>query len=155
MQNWQKNRNYRKHENTDGSFTYIITIDGENVEVRKEVYEVYAQADRRERYCAERDAGRLLSMEQLEEDGISLDKYVESAEDTVVRMLLAEQAMAALKTLEPDEQHLIQALIIDGMTERAYAASTGFSQKSVNKRKHKILEKLRALVLKSPEFREV
>ena len=30
MQKWQKDRNYRKYENEDGSFRYVITIDGED-----------------------------------------------------------------------------------------------------------------------------
>ncbi|MCL2409381.1 MAG: hypothetical protein FWC96_07185 [Oscillospiraceae bacterium] len=157
MKNWQKTWNYRKYENTDGSFTYVIIVDDKKIEVSADVYKAYSQSDRRERYCAERDAGRLLSIEQFEEDRISLesllDEHVESAEDSVIHILLAEQAMAAFMTLESDEQHLIQALVIDGMTERDYAEQIGLSQKGVNKRKHKILEKLKNSVLKPQGYR--
>jgi len=152
MQNWQKDRNYRKNENADGSFRFVITVDGEDVEVGEEVYKAYSQADRRERYCVERDTGRLLSIERFAEGGISLEallgEYAESAEDSVLRATLNQRAMAAFMELEPEEQRLIQALVIDGVTERDYAASIGLSQKGVNKRKHKILEKLKTSVLK-------
>jgi hypothetical protein len=43
MTNWQKHRNFRKYENADGSYTYTVTINGEKVEVSKEIYEVYAE----------------------------------------------------------------------------------------------------------------
>ena len=152
MQNWQKDRNYRNFKNADGTVSCIITIDKEDVEVNAEVYEAYSQSDRRERYCAERDAGRLLSIEQFEESGISLesllDEHVKSAEDSVFQTMLEEQMNAAFMALELNERHLIQALVIDGATERDYAASVGLSQKGVNKRKHKILEKLKKSVLK-------
>jgi RNA polymerase sigma factor (sigma-70 family) len=152
MKNWQKSRNYRKLENADGSFRFVITIDGEDVEASEAVYKAYSQADRRERYCAERDAGRFLSLDRMDEDEVLLsyltDEHIESAEDTALRGLFEEQARAAFNCLEPDERRLIQALIIDGLTERDFAVSIGLSQKSVNKRKHKILEKLKRLVLK-------
>jgi hypothetical protein len=31
MKNWQKDRNYRNYKNADGSFTCVITVDGEDV----------------------------------------------------------------------------------------------------------------------------
>ena len=38
MKNWRKDRNYRKRENADGTFTYIITIEDVPVEVSAEIY---------------------------------------------------------------------------------------------------------------------
>ena len=43
MQNWQKKRNFRKYENVDGSYTYIILVDGKKVKVSKEIYTAYAK----------------------------------------------------------------------------------------------------------------
>jgi len=42
MQNWHKYSNYRKRKNPDGSYTYTIIIDGEDVEVDKEIYTEYS-----------------------------------------------------------------------------------------------------------------
>jgi hypothetical protein len=114
MQNWQKHRNYRKHMNPDGSFRYVITVEGRDVEITEAVYKAYSQSDRRERYCVERDAGRLLSLERLDEDDVLLstltEQLIESAEDTVIRALLKKQIIMAFDSLAPDERHLIQAL---------------------------------------------
>lgn len=152
MKNWQKSRNYRKYENADGSFTCIITIGGVDVEVSEDVFKAYSQNDRRERYLVERDAGRLLSLERFNDDGITLDhlveEHIESAEISALQGMLIEQVREAFMFLDDDEQDLIQALVIDGVTERDYAAEIGISQKGVNKRKHKVLEKLKKMVLK-------
>ena len=152
MQKWQKARNYRKYKRADGTVAYVIRVDGEDVEVSAVVYKAYSQADRRERYCAERDAGRLLSLDRFEENGITLETlfgwHIESAEDLVIQAMLTERAAAAFMSLEPGERSLIQALVIDGVTERDYAGQIGMSQMGVNKRKHKILEKLSKLVFK-------
>ena len=153
MQNWQKDRNYRKFENEDGSFRHIITIDGADIEVNAEVFAAYSQGDRRERYLAERDAGRLLSLDKFAEMGITLDRLVdehmESAEASVLHAMLKKQVMTAFAELNPEEQHLINALIFEGVTERDYALEIGLSQKGVNKRKHRILEKVKKAVLDS------
>ena len=151
MYSWQRERNYRKIKNSDGTFTCVITVDGIDVEVTEEVYKVYSQADRRERYMEERETGILLSLDQLEEDGVpALDtnRYALSAEDTAIQKLHGGKTMEALNSLESDEIALIKALIFEGATERDYAAKIGISQKGVNKRKKKILEKLKVLVLK-------
>lgn len=49
---------------------------------------------------------------------------------------------AALLELEPDEAALIQALFYEGLSEREYAKQLGISQKGINKRRKKVLEKL-------------
>ncbi|MDR1669122.1 MAG: RNA polymerase subunit sigma-70 [Oscillospiraceae bacterium] len=152
MQNWQRVRNYRKIGNSDGSITYIIIVNGKDVEVSEEVFTAYSQADRRERYQTEREAGRLLSLDQMDEDDVLLtylsSEHAESAEDAAIRRLFTEESITALDSLEADERRLIQAVVMDGLSERDYAASIGLSQKGVNKRKQKILEKLRKMVLK-------
>jgi len=146
MQKWQKNRNYRKYENADGSFTYVIIVEGESVEVSEEIFKAYSQADRRERYCAERDIGRLISLDRMDEDDFLLnyltDEHIESAEDSAIRLMLIDQVKAAFALLIPEEQRLIQAVVMDGATEQDYADAIGVSQVAVHKRKKRILKKL-------------
>ena len=50
MENWHKYNNYRKHQNTDGTHTYIITINGTDVEVCEETYAEYAAQGRKIKY---------------------------------------------------------------------------------------------------------
>ena len=152
MKYWQKNRNYWKYENVDGTFTHIITVDGQDVEVCSEIYAAYSQADRRERYCEERDSGRVFHF-----DGISggkgdllsyfMDCHIESAEDTAIQNILMVQLQAAFQMLDEDSQRLIEALVIDGVTERDYAALIGLTQQSVNKRKKRALEKIKNILV--------
>ena len=159
MKNWKSDRNYRKYENADGSFTYVITIDGEAIEVGEEVYIAYSQEDRKERYRAECDTGRLLSFDgMIEADELLsylMDCHVESAEETLInaekqaeRDHYIRKAKAAFLALTPNERILIQALVIDGIKESDYAAEIGLTQQAVNKRKKKILEKLKKVVVK-------
>ncbi len=48
--------------------------------------------------------------------------------------------------LSKAEQALIYALYYEQKSERDYAETFGISQKAVNKRRHKVLEKLRDLM---------
>ena len=169
MKNWQKNRNYRKHEDTDGSFTYVITVDGVDVEVCAEVYRAYASAERKMEYM-ERDLkrdrflqdanGKAIKNENgqlvtLPEREVSLDKLLAedwdypsaepSPENQVVGQIEIEMLYHSLDSLDADERALINALFFNGMTEREYAKEIGVTQKAVNKRKHKVLEKLKNL----------
>ena len=65
-----------------------------------------------------------------------------------IRKMLADSVAAAFRKLKPDERDLIQILVIDGVAERDYAERVGLSQKGENLRKHRILEKLKKIVLK-------
>lgn len=146
MKYWQKERNYRRYTRGDGSVAYVITVDGQDVEVSAEVYEAYARGDRRERYQAERDAGLVLSLDRLAEYEVLLsyltDRHTESAEDTAVRSVMAEGLWGKASPLTDEEQALIRALYVENLTEREYAQKIGLSQKGVNKRKKKVLEKI-------------
>jgi RNA polymerase sigma factor (sigma-70 family) len=121
------------------------------VKVDAGVYAAYAQGDRRERYQTERIVGRILSLERMEEDGVLLsyltDEHIPSAEDTVLQKMDSELLSAALGRLPPHERSLIHALFIDGMTERNYASRIGISQKNVNRKKQRILQKLKKSLL--------
>jgi len=129
-------------------------VDGEDVEVSEKVYRAYSKADRRERYCAECDAGRLFSLERMDEDDVPLSYMVnlhtESAEDAVIKKMFIEQAMAAFSALSPEEQRLIQAVVMEGLTEQEFADAIGVSQVAVHKRKKRILKKLSDLMVIKP-----
>ena len=170
MNRWQEYRNFRKQENPDGSATYIITVDGTDVEVNEEVYKAYAYGAykmehtecRLKRNRCQRDAkGRVVrdgwgQPVYLPEREVSLDKLIAedwdypsaapSPEDTVIAQLEYEELYSSLDQLAPDERALIDALFFDGLTEREYASQSGISQKTVNNRKHRILGKLKNLL---------
>ena len=152
MQNWQKDRNYRKFENGDGSFRFVITIDSVDVEVSEEVYKAYSQADRRERYGAECEEGLLLSLDRINEDGMHLsyftDRHAESAEDAVMQSYMLRQLKASLHLLEDEERELIMRLYFDGISIRKYAKEKGLSDFAIRSRERKVLAKIKKLLEK-------
>ena len=150
MKYWQKDRNYRKYPNEDGTFRYIITVDGEEVDVSPAVYEAYAQDDRRERYCYEREDGLLLSLERLDEDGMQLawlgDSHVESAEDSAVREIMTTRMLEILDQLGAEERELIELLFFENISARELARSTGVYHRTIIYRRDRVLEKIRQLM---------
>jgi len=167
MQNWRKNRNFRKIENADGSFTYIITEDGVKVEVSEEVYNAYAQSGykmenmelgiKNDRVLQDVD-GRAVRDEHgkpiiLPEREISLDKLIgedwdfpsaePAPEEAVLKKLEVEALLHCLDLLDANERALIDALFFYGLTEQEYADLIGVTQKTVNNRKHRILGKMK------------
>ena len=156
MTKWQERRNYRQLKNEIGEvIANIITVDGVDVEVPEDVYRAYAQADRRERYLLEeQSAGKLLSLEQMAEDGM-LPDYVgaEAAPSAEEEALEREQAQSlaerkemlllAMLSLNDADRELINALFFDGASTRDYAARIGITQRAVIKRRDRILRDLK------------
>ena len=122
----------------------------------------YAQADRRERYITEeQSSGKLLSLEQMEEDAL-LPDYVgaETAPSAETEALeredlrnLAEQKqilLLALLSLKDTDRELINALFFDGASTRECAQRMGVSQRAVIKRRDRILRDLKGWVVLVP-----
>jgi DNA-directed RNA polymerase specialized sigma24 family protein len=140
----------------------IITVDGVDVAVTEEVFLAYSQADRRERYVAEEvEAGRLLSLDLLLEQGTSLEKLgidpEESVETTFIDQQSAQEWMRmkqglllALHTLKEADFKLIVALSYDGISTREYARRIGVTQGAVIKRRDRIFRDLKNFLKNFP-----
>ncbi len=76
----------------------------------------------------------------LEEHNLPVDGQAD-VENAVLNRMLREQLYEAIRNLEEGEQYLIIQLFYEDKSERELAAELGISQKAVNKRRHKILEK--------------
>ena len=104
MQNWQKERNYKKTELDDNKVRHIIIIDGAEIEVSKEVFDAYSKADRKERYQVECSSKyTFLSIEKMREDGTNINKYVSTIfpmpEDLVIAKEDKAESLALLGKL--------------------------------------------------------
>jgi len=169
MQNWQKSRNFRKYKNADGSYTYVITVDSEKVEVNAELYEAYATADRKMEYMEQdlkRDRvlkdknGKTVFDEQgipviLPEREMSLDKLIDddwdfpssapSPEDVLLAGECSEvkELYHCIAMLTEDEQALLKSLYFEGKTIREYAEITGQTKSKIDRQKTKIIGKLK------------
>ncbi|MEA5003848.1 hypothetical protein SDC9_197832 [bioreactor metagenome] len=150
MKYWQKDRNYRKYHNEDGTFRYVITVDGVDVEVPREVHQAYAQADRKERYGYEREDGLHLSLDRMVDDGMHLSyltgQHVEPAEDAAIRDLMIEQMMDVMLLLSEEDRELIDQLFFENISAREVARTIGVYHRTIIYRRDKVLEKLRRLM---------
>ena len=151
MNYWKENINYRQDKTANGQ-RFLITVENQDVEVSEEIYKVYTQMERRERYLVECDKDILISLDQMQEDDMKLEflssSNVESAEETVVRTEREQEKHDYLKKLPKamahltdEERELINALYFEGVPVREYARITGVRLFAVQKRRDRILEK--------------
>lgn len=131
---------------------YRIKVQGVLVEVTREVYLAYYSVERHARTLDEKDVrnGKVLysaldTEETLGEEMIP-DFGAARVEDVAIGNVLCEKLRQCLALLPEQERELIQALYFEGLTEREYAQRIGISQKGINKRRHKIMDKLRAMM---------
>ena len=68
-----------------------------------------------------------------------------SVEDQILKKIECEQLHKFLLELSKNSSRMFQELYFEERTEREVASVLGLSQKAINKRRQKILEKLRKL----------
>jgi RNA polymerase sigma factor (sigma-70 family) len=133
---------------------FFIPVNGRLVKVTEQVYKEYYKMGRRERYLEERDLakGKILfgdlDPDEMKCEEIIADREAKSVEQTVLDGIMLEKLRLCLKSLSDDERRLVYVLFFEGMSEREAAALFGISQKGVNKRKVKLLGKLKNMLEK-------
>ena len=156
MKNWQDDRNYRKSRQPDGTVKNLIFVNGQAVEVTGKVFAAYSQMDRQERYQEEQREDMVLSLERFAEDNMQLEflisDYVPSAEETVlaaetehVQQALLRLLPKAMEQLTEAERELIRALYFDNVPVREYACQKGVRLFVIQKRRDRILAKLKKI----------
>lgn len=86
------------------------------------------------------------SYERLIEENWQFASKDESVEDVAIKEILIKKMLNYLNQLTSEEQELISELFYNEKSEEAYAKQIGLSQRGVNKRKHKILSKLKKMM---------
>lgn len=129
----------------------FIPIQGCLLEVVREQYTDFYRDKERWRYLQKLDAKNgLLSLEGFtDDDGNVLDFVVDETIDIaeiVVNAVMTDRLKAALPLLSDSEQALIRAIFFEELSEREVGARLGITQSVVNKRKAKILRKLRKII---------
>lgn len=139
---------------------FILYIDGQSIQVSKEVYQEFMRAEEKERYFMRRlKKGRFLvdseqqtvtyipsreaSYEQLLEENWDFPSPGETVDDTAVKAYLLEKLQEALHSLSDEEMTLIQELFYLEKTEREVCAALNVAKSTLHDRKARILEKLR------------
>ena len=141
-----------------------LWINGEYIDVTEEIYTAYLKGQRKMSYF-EKD---LKSERVLKDKNGDIKKIIPSREDSLDRLLSdnlrqfsdnsesvetvvqtndeIDKLHIALKQLSADEWVIIKMLFYDEMSERDTAKVLGISQVAVNKRKHRILKKLKKII---------
>lgn len=141
-----------------------LWINGEYVDVTDEIYTTYLKGQRKMSYF-EKD---LKSERVIKDKNGDIKKIIPSREDSLDRLLSdnkrqfsddsesvesiiqtndeIDKLHNALNQLSADEWAIIKMLFYDEMSERDTAKVLGISQVAVNKRKHRILKKLKKII---------
>ena len=130
---------------------YYITLKGVHYEVSQEVHDAFYQAERQERYMAEKDQRHnlvildILGMEEVEEKGDL--EYLASprhcVEDQLIMKEMVEHLHQCLKMLPKADRDLIFAIFYEEETESSFAERVGLTQSGVSKKRKRILAKLK------------
>ena len=129
----------------------FIPIQGCLLEVMREQYTDFYRDKERWRYLQKLDTrNSLLSLEGFtDSEGNVLDFIVDEATDiaeTVINAVMLDRLKTALSLLSDSEQALIKAIFFEELSEREVGLRLGITQSVVNKRKAKILAKLRKIM---------
>ena len=142
-----------RRRQTDQSYMdkLFIPVQGCLLEVVREQYVEFYKDKERWRYLQKLDTNhKLLSLEGFtDSEGNVIDFVIDEAEDvaeTVVHAVMVDRLKVALPLLSDSEQTLIQAIFFEGLSEREVGLRLGITQSVVNKRKAKILAKLKKIM---------
>ena len=128
-----------KEEREKALERYFIPVDGTYYETTKEVYEVYYQMDRRERYLEERDLNKgVINFCDIDNGQYSAEEII-SDKDTdiegeVINKILMKTVLEAIMTLDEEEKWLIQELFFYGKSEVVLAQETGVARTTLRPR---------------------
>lgn len=129
---------------------YTIIVKGKRVAVTREVYKAYYTEYEYARHITRKAKKKELSLDQFEEDGVNPDYMYTSPspEEMVIQQETRANLRRALSSLPKDERKLIYELYYKKKSERKLEVETGIPQKTINDRRHRILNKLKELMEK-------
>ena len=129
----------------------FIPVQGCLLEVVREQYTDFYRDKERWRYLKKLDTNhKLLSLEGFtDSEGNVIDFVIDEAVDiaeTVVYAVMVDRLKTALRLLSDSERVLVNAIFFEELSEREVGLRLGVTQSVVNKRKAKILAKLRKIM---------
>ncbi len=130
---------------------YFIPVDGKLYETTKEIYEVYYQMDRRERYLEERDIKNgVLNFGDIDDADYAAEERIidENAdvEKEVIDQILWNAVLEAMSLLSDEENWLIQELFFYGKSEVILSKESGIARTTIQSKKYKAIEKIKKIM---------
>ncbi|QRN85667.1 sigma-70 family RNA polymerase sigma factor [Clostridia bacterium] len=140
-----------KEEREKAKKKYFIPVDGKYYETTKEVYEVYYQMDRRERYLEERDLKKgIINFGDIDNEDYSAEEIISDKdtdiEEEVINKILIKTVLEAIMTLDEEEKWLIQELFFYGKSEVVLSQETGVARTTLQSKKYKAFEKIKKIM---------
>jgi DNA-directed RNA polymerase specialized sigma24 family protein len=140
-----------KEEREKALKRYFIPVDGKYYETTKEVYEVYYQMDRRERYLEERDLNKgVINFGDIDNEDYSAEEILSDKdtdiEEEVINKILIKTVLEAIMTLDEEEKWLIQELFFYGKSEVVLSQETGVARTTLQSKKYKAFEKIKKIM---------
>jgi DNA-directed RNA polymerase specialized sigma24 family protein len=140
-----------KEEREKALKKYFIPVDGKYYETTKEVYEVYYQMDRRERYLEERDLKKgIINFGDIDNEDYSAEEIISDKdtdiEEEVINKILIKTVLEAIMTLDEEEKWLIQELFFYGKSEVVLSQETGVARTTLQSKKYKAFEKIKKIM---------
>lgn len=130
---------------------YYIRVPEELVEVSEEVYKASRYMDRQYKTIKEKDSrNHVCSYDAFDTDDMTgaemiPDQSSLSVEDRAIARIMSEKLKKCLYLLSEEERALIISIFYEGLSEEAAGQQLGISQPAINKRKKRILKKLRKM----------
>lgn len=137
---------------TDRENTYTLAVNGNSVQVSREVYEIYEEQKNDSRNRKKRDKrNRLVSYNNLDTEELSGEEIItdhtqESTAELAERSIMTNELYSAVKKLEPDEWEIINLLFFQNMSERQAAKMLHVPYMTLHDTKRRILCKLHELL---------
>ena len=130
---------------------YFIPVDGKLYETTKEIYEVYYQMDRRERYLEERDIKNgVLNFGDIDDANYAAEERImdENAdvEKEVIDQILWNAVLEAMSLLSDEENWLIQELFFYGKSEVILSKESGIARTTIQSKKYKAIETIKKIM---------
>ena len=131
---------------------YFLCVNGERVVVTREVYSAYWRPVWREakRHEADQEKGTVhysnLDTDETNGEDLIFDPTLPSVEDMVEDSALLEKLRKCLLTLKPEEQWLVWELFYSRKSERIIAAEADVSQRTINRRRNRLLKKIKTFL---------
>ena len=127
---------------------YYWKMNGHLYEVsEKQYYEYRREQDRHDYLKKQEQEAVILSLGALGVDGMSGESFIAdnqiNVEEETVQNIMLEKLQCALSKLSAEELLLIDLLYSQTKSERETASILGISQNEVNKKKHKLLGRLK------------
>lgn len=117
-----------------------IRVNNNLFEVSSEIYTVFYQMKRHEKYLLEAEVKQGVMLYS----NLDTDNY--SGENLIIDKIMYSKLREALKALDGDELKIIKGIFFSNKSERQLSKDMSIPQRTINYKKQKILSKLKSLL---------